>query len=184
LSKRSGSTPYLDLTVAERAKYVYRVISLERLLELFQKRQNVLVAPEKWDDPFENFILKSGRVSRRGWYGQCWTWQRASDAMWRIYSGDKNGVRMRSTPAKLLESLPGSAQGKAFVGRVRYLPEKPLMRFANDALAPGHLKLASNAARTLLVKRPAFEHEREVRLLLNGAVSHEACVATKSTRTR
>ena len=85
--------------------------------------------------------------------------------MWRIYSGDKNGVRMRSTPAKLLESLPGSAQGKAFVGRVRYLPEKPLMRFANDALAPGHLKLASNAARTLLVKRPAFEHEREVRAL-------------------
>ena len=76
---------------------------MKRLLELFQTRHNVLVAPEKWDDPFENFILKSDRVSRRGWYGQCWTWQRASDAMWRIYSGDKNGVRMRSTPAKLLE---------------------------------------------------------------------------------
>lgn len=158
---------FLNLPAGERHAYVYRVVSLERLLELFSTGRNVLVSPELWDDPFENFILKGQRVSRHGWYGQCWTRQRASDAMWRIYSPDSNGVRMRSTPTRLLESLRAATEGDAFIGKVRYLPNGPLMRFARKALKRGYLTVAANGAHTLLVKRPAFRHESEVRLLVN-----------------
>lgn len=160
---------FLDIPFHKRSSYVYRVISINRLYELFATRQNVLVSPAKWEDPFENFILKSQRISRHGWFGQCWTRHRASDAMWRIYSADKKGVRIRSTPALLLQTLGKSRGGQGFVGSVQYLPEKPLMRFARKALAAGNLDVVSNAARTLLVKRPAFRHEAEVRLLWYAA---------------
>lgn len=159
-------TDYIGLAGKERQSFVYRIVSLERLYELFNQRQNVLVSPDKWDDPFENFILKSQRIPRQGWFGQCWTLHRASDAMWRIYSGDKQAVRMRSTPRRLVEGLRQAGGATAFVGRVQYLPEKSLTQFAQRAIQPGYLKLSRNAAGTLLVKRPAFRHESEVRLLV------------------
>jgi hypothetical protein len=79
---------------------IYRIFSIDRFVELARTRQNVLVSPYKWDDPFENFLLRcpvrdaSGRTLRMGnlaerWYGQCWTSTRESDAMWRIYSPEK-----------------------------------------------------------------------------------------------
>ena len=45
-----------NLSAADRHAYVYRVVSRERLLELFSTTRNVLVGPELWDDPFENFM--------------------------------------------------------------------------------------------------------------------------------
>jgi hypothetical protein len=81
----------------------------------------------------------------------------------------RKAVRIRSTRRLLLEALGKSRGGQGFVGTVRYLPEKPLMKFARQALSPGHLDMISNAARTLLVKRPAFRHEAEVRLLWYAA---------------
>lgn len=89
--------------------------------------------------------------------------------MWRIYSADKKGVRIRSTPALLMEAMSKARGGHGFVGTVQYLPKKPLMRFAVRALAKGNLAVISNAARTLLIKRPAFRHEAEVPLLWHAA---------------
>lgn len=170
---RPTTSGYLNLSHPERESYVYRIVSLERLYELFEARKNVLVAPHKWDDPFENFILKSQRLRRQGWFGQCWTRQRASDAMWRIYSSDTQSVRVRSTPKRLMEGLHvGAPDVTAYIGRVRYLPRRPLMMFAARCLKPGHLSVPSHAARTLLVKRPAFRHEAEVRLLVRSDGEH------------
>lgn len=89
---------------------IYRIFSTNRLIELFEKKENALVKPELWDDPFENFILKipekgsKSKPNKRG-YGQCWTLNFESDAMWRIYSPDKNGVRIQTTIRKLHHSL-------------------------------------------------------------------------------
>jgi hypothetical protein len=163
---------FIDVPVAVRQTPVYRIVSIERLYELFESRKNVLVSPSMWEDPFENFILKGQSVSRRGWFGQCWTRQKSSDAMWRIYSSDSKGIRLRSTPERLLASLGESAtRGRAFIGTVRYLAKRPLMHFAQKAVASGTLTGAAEAARTLLVKRPAFRHESEVRLLYRGDIS-------------
>jgi hypothetical protein len=117
---RMRADNYLNLPMSHIDRPVYRIISVKRVIELFQRRQNVLVKPSLWDDPFENFILNShilieGRKltlrSRNYVYGQCWTRHAASDAMWRIYSPEKNGVRIRSTPRRLAEGLAASSQG-------------------------------------------------------------------------
>jgi len=171
--------PYLDLSARDRDLYVYRIISVPRLLEFFAKRENVLVKPRLWEDPFENFILNSpvqipsGEIAtisfRDKVYGQCWTRQTASDAMWRIYSPKANAVRIRSTPRRLAESLSAArskwAQVEVFVGTVRYLNTKKLASFAANAFRDAAIPTPRMFANTLLVKRPAFKHEREIRLL-------------------
>jgi len=170
---------YIDISLTLRSSFVYRIIPVHRLFELFEKKQNVLVKPKTWEDPFENFILQSkvklstGQLAtlevRDQIYGQCWTLHSASDAMWRIYSPNGNAVRIRSTIQALAESL-GRACGslsyiEAFIGRVKYLPNKRLIQYANDAFQTTTIPYSRMFAQTLLVKRPAFKHEREVRLL-------------------
>jgi hypothetical protein len=96
-------------------KPIYRIFSFERLKQIFDEQQLTLVKPSLWDDPFENFILNStgrlpdGRVFeirfRNTFYGQCWSLTRESDAMWRIYSPDKNGVKVKTTIRKLFSSF-------------------------------------------------------------------------------
>lgn len=163
---------------------LYRIMRFDHLLSLFRDKENVLVPPAKWDDPFENFVLKSPAIMptgevvewgfREDFYGQCWTFHKASDAMWRIYSpgGDGTppegrGVRIRTTAETLLRSLAVAAgphaPQQAFLGRVRYLTQDKMKDFGNRAI---RLPLnAADFARTLLVKRLAFRHEREARLL-------------------
>lgn len=141
--------------------------------------------PKKWEDPFENFILRSrlqlptGEHAtigfREKFYGQCWTLQRASDAIWRIYSPRSDAVPIRSTVRKLAESLSRCrgdwARVEVFIGRVRFLSNPKLMAFAKRLFrSEGRLLSMRTFANTLLVKRPAFKHEREVRLLF---ISHD-----------
>lgn len=168
---------YLNLSDSELDKPVYRIISIDRLEQLFNTKTNVLVSPEKWDDPFENFILKSkiklddGEIGNIGfcndYYAQCWTTHKASDAMWRIYSQDSKGVRIRTTVRKLAESLSidlkESKNTQCFIGKVKYLRNKKLLEFANTILTG--LPKSTQFAQTLLVKRPAFIHEKEIRLI-------------------
>jgi hypothetical protein len=157
---------YLNIRASERDSFVYRIISIQRLFELFEEGRNVLVSPKTWEDPFENFILRSDHI-----YGQCWTLQSASDAMWRIYSPAGDAVRIRSTMRRLLESLIQSrvpiVQSEVYIGRVKYLNNEKLMGFAKMVFRQSSSHSSARIlASTLLVKRPAFRHEREVRLLL------------------
>lgn len=167
----------INLAKKDMAAYVYRVMPINRFYQLFSKKQNVLVRPSKWEDPFENFILNAparrtdGTIVSFGFnnafYGQCWTKLTSSDALWRIYSPDKTSVRVRTTVRKLLTTLQVPhgelASERAFIGKVLYLREKKLVEFGNSVFRDG---LRSRAlAETLLVKRLAFRHEREVRLL-------------------
>lgn len=151
---------------------------MQRLKELFTYRRNTLVKPKLWDDPFENFILgskvrlKSGEIVEYNFhnrmYGQCWSFHSASDAMWRIYAPEKNGVRFRSTIATLAQGLakahPQHTGAKCRVGRVQYLSSQKLSQVADSTFDDYGIG-ADELFGSLLVKRPAFSHEREIRLL-------------------
>jgi len=169
---------YLKIGTEEKEKEIYRVMPGYRLLEIFKKKKNTLSKPHLWGDPYENFILKGrGRFSngtlaligmRDSIYGQCWTINIESDAMWRIYSPDKNGVKVRTTIKKLFESLykaisPRTRDVKCFIGKVEYYKkeeEENLLKkiYITDSTGAG-------IAETLLFKRRAFSHEKEVRLI-------------------
>lgn len=161
-----------------RDTVLYRTVRLNRLLSMFSAYQNALVRPKLWDDTFENYALNSdveidGKSGKFGFrddiYGQCWTRESFSDAMWRIYSNGTDGVRIKTTVGKLLDSLSRSAGTKSeiscFIGKVRYCKDEGLNQFAESHFADGLGSDGKQIAETLLLKRNAFRHEKEVRLI-------------------
>jgi hypothetical protein len=161
---------------------VFRIDKIDRIEQMFSDNMLVLVRPAMWEDPFENFLLKCSAVEPDGtivaldnlansWYGSCWTLNSDSDAMWRIYSQKKDGIRLKSTVRKLAEAIWETqnlfSSLKYFIGKVQYLPrtdiEKILQRTSFWNLAAGGQNSAF--AETLLLKRTEFEHENEIRIL-------------------
>ncbi|MHB8094103.1 MAG: DUF2971 domain-containing protein [Candidatus Aminicenantales bacterium] len=169
---------YLNLTVSEKSKRIYRVIPINRLIGIFVNGLNTITKPRLWNDPFENFImrgkgkLRDGTVVDYGMkdslFGQCWTLHRESDAMWRIYSPDSNGVKIRTTVRKLYNSLYNSIPSpkrdvSCFIGKVRYLNRRAIKRYLKTGL--NIESTGAGIVETLLIKRIAFSHEKEIRLI-------------------
>lgn len=176
---------YLGLTDGMLDQHVYRIMRQEYVVALFADRQNVLSQIHNWKDKFENFQLRLGGIFngerfeygfRGDFVGQCWTRESLSEAMWGIYANDPNTrfVRIRSTPRKLLSALvaahPEMPQETCFIGKVDYKREAELEAFARNS---GRLDVRTRRfAESLLLKRRAFEHESEVRLLYFGEAKH------------
>ena len=172
----------LNLKKSDLARPIYRIVSLERLVELFTAQENVLVNPSKWEDTFENFILKAKVKSKTGEifdgdlrdsvFGQCWTLHNASDAMWRIYSPNKDGLRIKSTIGELLQGIyqvhQPDAKQKCAIGLVEYKTLKKLFWHANNTYEFDTSIFVENVFRSLLLKRLPFVHEKEVRLLFQS----------------
>jgi hypothetical protein len=174
---------YIDIGTDELDRYIYRIMSIERLIEAISSKQLALVRPDMWDDPFENWLLSAdvtlastGEVAslasiREKIAGQCWTMHRETDAMWRIYSPNKDGVKVRTTIRKLYESLastdPRFNSVTCFIGKVQYHYQKdlPALLKAIDLFASDGKGIATS----LLFKRKEFSHENEVRLLYTEA---------------
>jgi len=171
---------YINIDESLLDKPVFRVMPTSRLMQILRANQLTLVKPKKWDDPFENALLSSAFEfpdgeqvtfsAKDSVYGQCWTLHRETDAMWRIYSHDKDGVRVTSTPRKLLEALnatePEYSNVRCYIGKVTYLKKTALLERL------GKIKLintnGSGFAESLLFKRSEFRHENEVRLIYCG----------------
>ncbi len=162
-----------------------------------------MVKPASWEDPFENFLLQAkakigaevARLEglREKLYGQSWMACAESDAMWRIYSKvptkgsrdltDEVGVKVRTKVGKLFPALFNSSNNAPelcfWAGRVNYLTQEGLNAlvadndlmesWVTDATGKGHVQ-------SLLIKRDAFDHEREVRLIYdaNNGYDYEA----------
>lgn len=169
---------FINIPTKNRNSQLYRIMSIERLLQMFKANENVLVKPRLWDDPFENFILNSPGVLpddekvefgfREHLYGQCWSIRVESDAMWRVFAPLKNGVKIRTTVTKLYNSLYSQAPVNVrdiscFIGRVKYMTKNELKKFVDDFNPSDHS--GDGIAETLLIKRKPFSHEREVRLI-------------------
>ncbi len=171
---------HINLTDELLDEPIYRIMPIHRFLQLLEEKKLTLVRPIKWDDPFENALLNStietsdgetGTFSAKdSVYGQCWTFHSETDAMWRIYSHDKDGVRVSTTPRKLLTALqtaePTHHNLKCFIGKVSYLPE---INLPEKLMSVNLLDTdGSGIAESLLYKRVEFEHENEVRLIYSG----------------
>jgi hypothetical protein len=161
---------------------IYRIFPLHRIKEIFENEELVLVTPKLWDDPFENFFLQcklqrengemvSLEALNRQWYGQCWTRNRENDAMWRIYSPEKGGVRVATTVRQLSEYLWDEgdrfSKQKYFIGSVHYELKNEIEEFlAKTSFREITLGGQNDGiAKTLLTKREEFSHEQEVRIL-------------------
>ena len=185
----------------DRDVKIHRILGVERFLQLIHEKQLTLMAPEKWQDPYEKALQSQHEqhgdaVINEKVYGLCWSSEGRSDALWQIYSPNKLGIKISSTVSNLVRAL-GPVQGyfqQLYLGRVAYLPEssgkkenyawpeRSLGLSANDFTNP--IRVFANAideilnyhpvngrgtdrrkARTFLIKRRAFQHEAEIRLL-------------------
>lgn len=165
---------------------IYRILPYSRLRSCFNKNTLGLVRIKKWDDPFENWLLKSKFIlknrnsasiaSRDDFFGQCWSYADESDAMWRIYSSlERRGVKVKTTIRKLLDILIKNVEERneednkpleisKFIGKVKYLDKekiegelkKNVKEFATTNLGQ---------AQSFFFKRLEFQHEKEIRIL-------------------
>jgi hypothetical protein len=141
---------------------------------------------QMWDDPFENLVfqqtatLTDGQTVhfdsiREKFYGQCWTLNtEETDALWRIYSPDKDGVRVKTTLRKLFDNFydPNHkwAMISFYIGKIIYESSVEIQQFFEN---PSNLNMifqtsGEGSVQTLLVKRLEFKHENEVRLIYSA----------------
>ncbi|MEQ0006650.1 DUF2971 domain-containing protein [Klebsiella sp. GG_Kp146] len=163
---------------------IYRIFSIKYFEELITNKELVLVQPDMWDDPYENFILKTevdlgdGTIAsleelKSNWYGQCWTENIDTDAMWRIYSPNKDGIRVKTTAKKLFDivynSLDEYAKLKYFIGKVSYKEKQEIINFVTKSSFSEIILGGQNDsfAKLLCTKRTAFSHENEIRVLVD-----------------
>jgi hypothetical protein len=170
----------LGISSDDLDRYIYRIFRPQHLLSMFGNGENVLVSPAKWDDPYENLLLRAkyrlpdGTIVTWGSfdvYAQCWMKTVESDAMWRVYSPDTYAIRARTTIRKLVESLvasrdPAWVHLEVFLGAVTYKNNKNFKNWVSSYFATSAPPQSRDLAATLLVKRYPFNHEKEVRLLL------------------
>lgn len=171
---------YIHIDNSKRGAKIYRIMSVDYLLDMFETKKNVLVKPCVWQDPFENFLFKTPVFQKNGEdyfsilrnraYGQCWSLNGESDAMWRLYGPKENNVKVQTTISNLYNSLyQGTAKYprmSCFIGEVNYHQETELTNLAKEVRFNGISSGGSYyQAKSLLMKRDAFKQEEEVRLI-------------------
>jgi len=167
-----------------RKNYVYRIFSLIRFVELLLTKKITLINFSEWDDPFENFLLKAKVANlqerevdlskmRAKVYGQSWVTIDESDALWRIYSVDKTGVKVKANVGKLFDSLYGDGRNTClhlYFGKVLYkrVDEIECLMKKQQQIKKDIFDSTGRAIIDyFLIKRQEFEHEHEARIIYN-----------------
>jgi len=163
---------------------IYRYFHFERLLEVIKTERLTLLKTKVWEDTFENLLYKTktkigslaGHVELI--YGHCWTLTKESDAMWRIYSPNKQGMRIKTTIDKLAEVARNEENYQTFSTRMRvispvkYIPDNKIEKLVAD-YSLRSMPSSKDALDSLFIKRKEFEHEKEVRLIIHKTAKDE-----------
>lgn len=98
IKKSSLKAEYIDANTidVDLDASLYRIMPLERLLDILDNKRLGMVHPQCWDDPYEVFLMRSYGVSHMGnvgfeaiinsLYGMCFTLKTECDGMWRSFS--------------------------------------------------------------------------------------------------
>ena len=169
---------------------LYKIMSLERFHELLCIGKNVLVHPSTWDDPFEKEIDETTVVVQDGdeirmhsvngnyWWGQSWSLNKQSDAMWQLYAPDrkKRYVKIKTTYGLLEDSCKISKEEEEqtisffTIQELNYVPNEKdkinesISKWVEEFKSYIPEELQTSLGR-ILTKRDSFTHEAEVRLI-------------------
>lgn len=163
-------------------EFIYKYMSFERFIEMSEKQKLYLTRIDCWQDVFERFIITylSRKMEMRlnfnhnqvellcraivhSLYAQSWCSSSVeSDAMWRIYSPNATGIRVKFRRDDIYHAIDitneNIIQEPPFF--VEYTNQIPMNR---GATLGGLLK---NITYGLKYKRLAFKHENEYRFVV------------------
>jgi hypothetical protein len=169
---------YTHIKEEERFKSIFKVLPLTRFLEVLSSNEFGYVKPEKWDDPFENFLLQqeveiadgsilSLKKFTENTYGTCWTFNDNVDFSWRVYTAG-HGVQIEVEIKELCDFLHEQRVDpklRSFqIGKIQYYSWEEIKRKYESKTRLDLLEF--NANLSLLTKRIEFEHEKEIRVIL------------------
>ncbi|MGA3284503.1 MAG: DUF2971 domain-containing protein [Verrucomicrobiota bacterium] len=160
---------------------LYRYISFRQFVDFVETKQVSLSRIKDWPDTWEVPLAKlpmqtdDGPIQFSLWnihesmFGQCWSLHKESDAMWRIYSQQNEGVVVETSVKKfdLLQDIKYAA-----LGPVIYYDDLKVALSQIDRSRNGEYEIFTGA----FLKRRAFEHEKEVRLV---TMDDERCIVKR-----
>lgn len=136
---------------------IYKYIPFKYLKLMIQNSNLYFGRVSSWEDVYENWFLKeqmvlpsgekgSAKELIPGVFGQSWTLQEESDAMWRIYSRldrtlhdylDDTAVRIKTTARKLYNVIYANDEdfNTSYIGAVKYLSQNDFLKM-QDSLSP------------------------------------------------
>lgn len=153
---------------------IWRYMDLSKYLSLLDSSALFFSRADLLGDPYEGATSHANRILRPSVYGDlnplmferlsslqqgirqwtfinCWHMnENESDAMWRIYARTSDAVAIQSTFARLQRVL----SGRAFIGVVNYVD------YETEWMPEGNLFYP------FVHKRKSFEHERELRAVM------------------
>jgi len=157
---------------------LYRYISLSQFLSFVETKKITLNNINEWDDTWEAPAGKipiqttDGKISFPGWtifndmYGQCWSLEGSSDALWRIYSPHREGLLLQ-TSVKKFELMKNQIKFGMLSPIIYYDDLMQTFKYIKT------VKFPKNFFIDAFLKRKAFEHEKEVRLI---TLNDERCL--------
>lgn len=172
---------------------LYRIMPLERFLEMLYEHKNTLISPSLWDDPFEilfdeELIEKINKRSKiptnapvynlryEDWYGQSWSCIKESDSLWRAYTSGKKQrcVKIETTVKKLIASTKDIHNGETFILKIIDYGDIEDGSFLENAdnIFDIYKNIVDESmllpCSFLFAKRRAFQYENEVRLIAHA----------------
>ncbi|NMM65642.1 DUF2971 domain-containing protein [Clostridium sp. P21] len=149
---------------------LYRYMSLGKFMCMVEKKETYLTNIKSWEDKWELPIneIEDKNLLESDLYGQCWSLEGISDALWRIYSSNKEGILIKTSPEKF-----------NLISDIRFGILSPVIYYNNLRKVLFELKNIGGSKRLFvkgLLKRSAFKHENEVRLIV---INDEKCLGKK-----
>ncbi len=155
---------------------IWRYIDFTKFIDLLLSNQLFFARSDSFEDPFEGvFKLKDydttknmfsdQQETKKYYFLNCWHInENQSDAMWKIFLATKNGIAIKSTIGKLIESLENS-KDDIFISKVYYRDYENVtfneLMFEEQNKTFGGMGGSINQFN---YKRISFEHEKELRL--------------------
>ena len=142
LTHVNAATKNLTWDMAPPAFWEAKGFKTEESLKQFVAMKNMRLSWEEADGMLQGLFVN------------CWhLGNEESDAMWKIYAGDQEGVCIQSTFGHLVSSL-NSVEEPIFIGKVKYRNYRMDSINEGDVFAP------------LMSKRLSFQHEHELRAVV------------------
>jgi hypothetical protein len=153
--------------------FVYRIFSFDNFIDLLVSNQICLTHPRLWDDPFENLVISNNdafKNLKRCFFGQCGSFNKETDFMWRVYAPNKNGIKIKCSLEILYDhllKLCNEVPQNIYFGKVIYQKKSKMIEdFKNfnieSVTAPNEFK---GLVKSFYIKRNEFLPEKEFRIV-------------------